>query len=95
LSIWILESFSLRKAAVEVRGAASGWAGWAIVHPDFAGIEKKRTETDNMLPFAHPESSCFRRLGSSNDSRATLTFNKYLNGLRVLCRNAFIAPNTR
>ena len=55
MSIWILESFSLRKAAVEVRGAASGWAGWAIVHPDFAGIEKKRTETDNMLPFAHPE----------------------------------------
>ena len=61
----------------------------------FCGNRKKRTETDNMLPFAPPESSCFRRLGSSNDSRATLTFNKYLNGLRVLCRNAFIAPNTR
>ena len=78
--------------------AGSGWAGWACAHPDFARVDKRtETEIDNMYITVCPlEFSSFRHLWAlSNDSRATLTFNKYLNGSRVLCRNAFIAPNTR
>ena len=45
-----------------LRDVGDGLEGWAIAHPDFAGIEK-RTETkiDSLLPFAHPALGSFRR----------------------------------
>ena len=40
-----------------------GWAGLAIAHLDFVGIEKRiETQMDNPLLFAHSEFSCFRHL---------------------------------
>ena len=62
------------------------------------GFCKSRQEDRNRnrqyITVCPLEFSSFRHLWAlSNDSRATLTFNKYLNGLRVLCRNAFIAEH--
>ena len=46
------------------RGAGSwwaGWAGWAFAQTGFGRIYK-RTQTENILIFAHLEFCCFRRL---------------------------------